>query len=216
MIAPRRSLTPTRPRPLGLRVVDRVLRPLHRREHRRVSSCTRIGLLGIACFVATTSDGRASEPVGPVGAASLAPVPVPAVGAVPAVFDPRRDALVDLQSALSLATAGRKRVLVDIGGDWCAACLAVDRFFDQHVDLRTRRDEAFVYLRVNVSDANANAPLIKRLPWFFGYPHWFVLDADGRVLESRFATFDVKSFEAFVTQWPRPADDARPAARRND
>jgi hypothetical protein len=53
-------------------------------------------------------------------ALSLVPVAPPGRAQdLPERFDPKRDAAADLAYALELARAQGKRVLVDVGGEWC-------------------------------------------------------------------------------------------------
>jgi thiol:disulfide interchange protein len=120
---------------------------------------------------------------------------------LPQKFDPKRNALGDLQTAINLAAEGHKRILIDVGGDWCEGCRELDLFFEGNSDLRAKRDNAFVWLKVNVSDENKNEPLIKKFPWFFGYPHWFVLDENGKVLHSSFAKGTRQEFEEYLVEW---------------
>lgn len=63
------------------------------------------------------------------------------VDELPSKFDAGRDALVDLKIAQTLASSGHKRILVDLGGEWCENCLQLDKFFDANPDLREKRDE---------------------------------------------------------------------------
>lgn len=120
---------------------------------------------------------------------------------LPDTFDPKRNALNDLQTALALAGQQHKRVLVDLGGSWCKACLELDQFFEQNPDLKQQRDAAFIWLKVNVSEENKNDELVKKLPWFIGYPHWFVLDENGKVLHTSFAQDTREDLQAFLTKW---------------
>ncbi|HEX7646238.1 MAG TPA: hypothetical protein VF450_02375, partial [Noviherbaspirillum sp.] len=81
------------------------------------------------------------------------------------------------------------------------ACLELDQFFEQNPDLKQQRDAAFIWLKVNVSEENKNDELVKKLPWFIGYPHWFVLDENGKVLHTSFAQDTREDLQAFLTKW---------------
>lgn len=144
--------------------------------------------------------------------AVLAPVAASAQ-ALPDKFDPRRDPAKDLASALALAKAGGKRVIVDVGGEWCTWCHILDRFFAAHADLDALRNARYVWLKVNFSKENENRAFLARWPKVAGYPHLFVLDADGRLVHSQDTSeleagksYDVAKMRAFLE---REAGDRR-------
>lgn len=104
---------------------------------------------------------------------------------LPEKFDPARDAARDVATAVSLARAEGKRVIVDVGGEWCPWCHTLDRFVATHAAVGTRARAHYVWVKVNVSKANRNDSLLARWPRIAGYPHLFVLDASGRLLHSQ-------------------------------
>ena len=127
---------------------------------------------------------------------------------LPVKFDPARDAARDLETALQMAREMNRRVLVEIGGEWCTWCHIMDRFFAAHPDLKRIRDANFVWLKVNFSKENPNEALLARWPKVAGYPHLFVLGADGQVLQSQDTSlleagkdYDPAAFRAFLTNW---------------
>jgi thiol:disulfide interchange protein len=127
---------------------------------------------------------------------------------LPSKFDPSRDAAADVASALSLAKAQRKRVIVDVGGEWCAWCHIMDRFIAANADVRSVLDANYVWVKVNFSRQNPNEALLSRWPKVAGYPHLFVLDANGTLVRSqntgeleRGKTYDKDLFVAFLRQY---------------
>lgn len=104
---------------------------------------------------------------------------------LPTKFDPARDPARDVASAVAKAKAEGKRVIVDVGGEWCVWCHILDRFFASNADLDHLRTSRYVWLKVNVSKENDNRAFLSRWPKVAGYPHLFVLDADGRLLHSQ-------------------------------
>src|SRR5216117_1030443 len=54
---------------------------------------------------------------------------------LPTRFDPARDPARDLDTALQMARATRRRVLAEVGGEWCTWCHIMDRFFAANPDL---------------------------------------------------------------------------------
>jgi len=149
---------------------------------------------------------------------ALAPLRVRAApaGELPQQFDPKRDAARDLDNALSMARATNRHVLVDVGGEWCSWCHALDRFFASNADLKRLRDNWYVLLKINWSPENTNAAVLRRWPKTVGYPHFFVLDADGRLLHSQDtgvlesgSSYDHAAMRAFLVKWAPGGHPAR-------
>jgi thiol:disulfide interchange protein len=127
---------------------------------------------------------------------------------LPDKFDPRRDAAADVAHAVALAKAQGKRVLVDVGGEWCAWCHIMDRFFAADAEARNLRERGFVWVKVNWSPDNKNEALLSRWPRIDGYPHLFVLGPDGTLLHSQDTGdlekgrgYDRDRFIAFLRKW---------------
>jgi len=127
---------------------------------------------------------------------------------LPAKFDPTRDAAADVAYAQLLAKSQGKRVIVDVGGEWCTWCHIMDRFIAANADLRARIDARFVWVKVNFSPQNRNDELLSRWPQVAGYPHLFVLDANGKLLHSQDtseleagASYDKQRFLDLVDRW---------------
>jgi thiol:disulfide interchange protein len=100
-------------------------------------------------------------------------------------FDPTRDAAADITDAVAEAGRTGKRVLLDVGGNWCIWCRRLDTLFTANAGLRTFRDEHFVTVKINWSKENKNETLLSRYPKIPGYPHLFVLGPDGALLHSQ-------------------------------
>ena len=131
--------------------------------------------------------------------------------ALPAKFDPARDAAADVAAATAQAKAQGKRVLVDVGGEWCSWCHILDRFIVANADVRTLRDNGYVWVKVNWSPQNKNETLLSRWPKIKGYPHLFVLDGDGALVHSQDTgaleegkDYDKAKVLAFLRQYRRP------------
>lgn len=133
--------------------------------------------------------------------------------ALPARFDPSRDAAKDVATAVAQAKAQGKRVLIDVGGEWCSWCHILDRFIDANADVRALVDRDYVWVKVNWSKENKNEALLSKWPAIQGYPHLFVLDADGKLLHSQDTgalesgkSYDKLRFTRFLRTWsPRAA-----------
>jgi len=126
----------------------------------------------------------------------------------PAAFDPARDPDKDVAAAVAVAKEQHKRVIVDVGGEWCSWCHTMDRFIAANDDLKSLVDARYVWVKVNYSKENKNEAFLSRWPKIEGYPHLFVLDADGKLLHSQDTgeleagkSYDKTKFLAFVQRW---------------
>jgi thiol:disulfide interchange protein len=104
---------------------------------------------------------------------------------LPSKFDPKRDAARDVAIATAVAKAQNKRVLVEVGGEWCVWCHILDRFVAGNPDVKSLSDASYVWVKVNWSPQNKNEALLSQWPKVNGYPHLFVLDGDGRLIHSQ-------------------------------
>jgi len=100
-------------------------------------------------------------------------------------FDPQRDASKDIAEAVKEAQRTGRRILLDVGGDWCSWCHKLDAFFKEHDDIRRYLNEHFIVVKINYSKENKNEAVLSRYPEIKGYPHLFVLDSDGSFLYSQ-------------------------------
>lgn len=123
-------------------------------------------------------------------------------------YDPSRDAFKDGAAAIELATRTSRRILIELGGDWCKWCHQMDAFFDNNPDLKQQLHDTFVILRINVSDSNDNAEFLRAFPKPLGYPHMYVSEYNGKVLWSqdtaeflRNGRYSREAFQAFFQRW---------------
>ena len=130
---------------------------------------------------------------------------------LPAKFEPSRDAAKDVATAVATAKAQGKRVLVDVGGEWCAWCHILDRFIEHNSDVRALRDANYVWVKVNWSRENKNEAFLSAYPRINGYPHLFVLDGDRKLVHSQETDvleqgrgYDKAKFLAFLWKWALP------------
>ncbi|PYU65070.1 MAG: thiol-disulfide isomerase [Acidobacteria bacterium] len=127
-------------------------------------------------------------------------------------YDPKRDPQADLVKALAEAKRTGRRVLLEVGGDWCSWCHVMDKLFADHADVRALRERNFVTLKINMSPANENRAFLSRHHRIPGYPFLFVLDADGKLVHPQRANvfedgdiYNVPSFAHFLTVYgPSP------------
>lgn len=104
------------------------------------------------------------------------------------IFNPAQDAASDLRAALLDARRSGRRVLLDVGGDWCVYCLQLEEFFRTNRDLAALRDRSFVTVHVYFGDTRQTARILAGLPPVLGIPHFYVLDDTGALLHSQHVT----------------------------
>jgi len=125
-------------------------------------------------------------------------------------YDPKRNAAQDIQAAIKEAQRAHQRILLEVGGEWCSWCHALDRFFDAHPELIQLRDRNFVTVKINFSEENENKEVLSRYGPIESYPYLLVLDADGKLLLSKETgslengkSYDLQRLTAFLKQWAR-------------
>lgn len=123
-------------------------------------------------------------------------------------FDPSRDAAKDIKDAIKKATKLHKRIILDVGGEWCIWCHRLDTLFIKNPDLFNYMNKHFVYVKVNYGPKNKNEKVLSNYPEIPGYPHWFVLDSDGKLLKSESSGefeegkgHSPKKVMAFLKEW---------------
>ncbi len=167
----------------------------------------------------TPSTAATADPAQPVASGNTpAAADIAAIAALNADFDPARDPAADLETAKVEAQRGGKRIILDVGGEWCPWCHLMDQFVEGDAEVRRLRDASYVWMKVNYSEENENTAFLSQFPQVKGYPHLFVLEADGTLLHSQFTAelempkdkgkgYDRERFLTFMKQW---APAARP------
>ncbi len=190
----------------------------------RLMSVRRCGVLLLFALAACDAGEPAAPPNPPSRTANQPAVPDPtlpvvsgntataadvaAVAALNARFDPSRDPAKDLEMAVVEAQRGGKRILLEVGGDWCARCPVLDTLVEGDAELRSLRDANFVWVKVHYSPEQPNQPFLSRYPPIENYPHLFVLDGSPALLHSQSAVglekgegYDRARLLALLKQW---------------
>jgi len=97
-------------------------------------------------------------------------------------YDPERNPYDDGRAALELAKETKRRVLIEIGGDWCVYCHIFDRFIKSDQEVADKFFNTFVLLKVNYSDANPNKEFLSGFAGIDGYPYIFITENNGKVI----------------------------------
>jgi thiol:disulfide interchange protein len=131
-------------------------------------------------------------------------------------FDPSRNADRDIREAIAEAKRSNRRVLLDVGGEWCVWCRRLDTLFVSNKALATFRDMHFVTVKVNYSKENKNEEVLSRYPKIPGYPHLFVLDKEGKLLCSQDTGalesgkgHDPAKVRNFLREWAEPVEESK-------
>jgi len=101
------------------------------------------------------------------------------------MFDPKRNAARDISDAIVEATKSNRRIILDVGGNWCIWCKRLDTLFMKNTDLADFMRKNYVVVKVNFSKENENEKVLSQYPEIKGYPHMFVLEKDGKLIHSQ-------------------------------
>ena len=108
---------------------------------------------------------------------------VPGFYSVPQ-YDERRDPAVDLAMTTKTAQETQKRILIQVGGDWCNWCGRLSETLVQSAEVRSLLEEKFLIMKV-ASQTEYSEPFLADYPRINSYPHMFVLSAKGELLHSQ-------------------------------
>ncbi len=131
-------------------------------------------------------------------------------------FDSKRDAAADIQAAITEAQRSGKRILLDVGGDWCQYCHQMDQLFQERPELLELRDKNFITVPVYYGTDKKNEQVLSHYPKVEGVPHFYVLDSRGSVLHSQHllelrkgGKYDPDKMKEFLTIWSPPAAESQ-------
>jgi thioredoxin-related protein len=123
-------------------------------------------------------------------------------------FEPTRNPFDDLKIAVEQAQQSDKRIILDVGGEWCIWCHRIDAFMHNTKEIKSLIDKNFVFVKVNFSKENKNEKFLSRYPKIEGYPHFFVLNKEGKLLHSQNTgelekdkDYDKEKFIDFLVKW---------------
>jgi thioredoxin-related protein len=125
-------------------------------------------------------------------------------------YDPKRDATADIEDAIKEAQRSHRRILLEVGGQWCSWCHTLDGFFETHRELTEFRDRNFVTVKINFSEENENKEVLSRYGEIPSFPYIFVLESDGKLLLAKNTgdlesgkSYDLEKLTALLKQWSR-------------
>lgn len=122
-------------------------------------------------------------------------------------YDKHGDPTTDLDETLKQARTEGKRVMLQVGGDWCGWCKLITNYMDTNEKVHKILDDNFVVMKVTSPADNAEA-FLSQYPSCEGYPHFFVLENDGTFLHSQGTAeleegkgYNQERFVAFLEAW---------------
>ncbi|MBF8270652.1 MAG: hypothetical protein HW386_2361 [Gammaproteobacteria bacterium] len=101
------------------------------------------------------------------------------------LYHPEANPDVDLQAALTSAREHHKKVIVQVGGNWCRWTRALDNLYQSDAAINTLIRNHYEFVRVNYSDENYNEEFIAKLGETNGIPFIFILDNEGKLLQAQ-------------------------------
>lgn len=123
-------------------------------------------------------------------------------------FDPTANPFDDLKISVGLAKESNKRIILDVGGEWCIWCHRIDAFMHNTEEIKSLLEKNYIVLKINYSKENKNEKFLSQYPQVEGYPHFFVLDETGKLLHSQNTgelekdkDYDKDKFIAFLEKW---------------
>lgn len=91
----------------------------------------------------------------------------------------------DLKMTMARAAKEKKRILLQVGGDWCGWCKLLTAFVEKTEPVRLSLDRNYLLMKVTYTQKQTNEAFLSTYPKIKGYPHLFVLDAEGKLLHSQ-------------------------------
>ena len=126
-----------------------------------------------------------------------------------AIYNPEGDPAVDLAMTVKRAQAEGKRIILQVGGDWCQFCHRLDAFIRDTPSVAAGLHDGFLIMKVSYTQGqNENTDFLSQYPNVAGYPHWYVLESDGTLLHSQDTSkiqqgndYSEPKLLAFIDRW---------------
>lgn len=167
----------------------------------------RIGSLFVACALLLGAVSASAATAPRVSVASLSDIAVP-----DRPYDENADANAAVDNAFARAKAEHKRVMIDLGGNWCADCRILAGVMALP-EVRHLLDTHYVVVLVDVGRFNRNLQIPARFgitQRLRGVPSVLVTDVNGKLLDAGHfeALADARSMTPqaiadWLAQWAR-------------
>jgi len=118
---------------------------------------------------------------------SIRQLPTP----LPLPYDPKADADAEVVAAYARARANGKRVLVDLGGNWCGPCRILAGVM-RLPEVKPFIDEHFEVVSVDIGRFNKNRDVVKalKIPRLVAVPWIVIVDPDVAIVSSSYEISD--------------------------
>lgn len=133
------------------------------------------------------------------------------------LYNPRAHAAADVARLALQAQKENKRILIQVGGNWCLMCYRLNAFIQTNSTLKTLVAQNYLTYHLNYSPENKNTAYLSKLgnPQRFGFPVLVVLESDGSPLHTQNMAlllkgngYDYDKLKSFLVQW-RPVATAQ-------
>lgn len=104
---------------------------------------------------------------------------------LPTPYDTRRDAEADLAATIAKAKKSGKRVLIDLGGNWCTDCRILAGVMELP-ELKPFIEKHYEVVSIDVGRFNKNMQIPARygVPKLEGAPTILIVDTDGKLINA--------------------------------
>jgi len=136
----------------------------------------------------------------------------PAKGGRPAIYDVSADGKKQIAAAVAKANKENKRVLLQLGANWCPWCHRLHQLFRTDPAIAASLKQNYIVTLIDV-DKEHNADVVEQYekPTRHGLPVIVVLDSKGKRLTTQDTSkleegdhYDTKQVLAFLDKWARP------------
>src|SRR4051812_20738093 len=149
--------------------------------------------------------------------AHAADAAAPAAAEKPAIYNELADAKADVLAAEARAAKENKRVLLQIGGNWCGWCVKLQELCQTDKQIRALINAEYEVVHVNYSPGHENKAFFAAYQIVpKGYPYLAVLDPNDRLIVQQETgvledgeKHDPQKVKDFLEKWKAPAQDAQ-------
>ena len=107
---------------------------------------------------------------------------------LPKPYHPEEDGLARIEELILQAKKDNKKILIQIGGNWCVWCLRFNHLVTTDPELKAILEKKYLYYHLNYSPENKNEKAFAKYGnpgEKYGYPAVLVLDKKGYLLATR-------------------------------